>query len=89
MRATDTPSRRLYKGQLNQRGRFILSYGLGGSSDGKVFPEEVVFLLGLEGQAGRKPMAREKEEQQLPGWEQPEQRRREARIQICHLVAWS
>lgn len=62
-------------------------HGLGGSRDGKGFPEEVAFLLGLEGQAGRKSMTKEKEEQQLPGWEQHEQRRREARTRICHLVA--
>ena len=51
----DILSRRLYKEQHKQKGRFILSYALGGSRDRKGFPEEMVFLLGLEGGARRNP----------------------------------
>lgn len=58
--AIDTHSRRLYKGQQKHKGKFLLSYALGGSREGKGFLEEMMCLLGLEGWAGRKSMDRER-----------------------------
>lgn len=44
----NAPSSSLYKGQQRQTGRFVLSDDFGGDRGGKVFPEKMVFLLGLE-----------------------------------------
>lgn len=43
----NAPSSTLYKGQQKQTGRLVLSDDLGGDRGGKVFPEKMVFLLGL------------------------------------------
>lgn len=44
----NAPSNSLYKGQQKQTERSVLSDDSGGDRGGKVFPEKMVFLVGLE-----------------------------------------